>query len=236
MSGTDGLRIFWNQGVGDHIVCNGLAHVLADRHGSLTIVVREDNARQVARMYLGDPRIVVEPYRELSDIPPGTVMHNTCFGALRWGSTRHFSQVFYAAAGVDPRERWHRWTLVRDLQRERALADLHGQGDYIFVHEDSARGFALDLGRAETFPDEHGLRVVRSNTPMLSPDIFDYLTLIAGAREVHTICSSFLCLVDTCGVPMRGRLVFHRYAKPRVPEDNTDWSHPELALGWDVVV
>jgi hypothetical protein len=73
---------------------------------------------------------------------------------------------------------------------------------------------------------------VYSNQPVLSPDIFDYLSLILNAREVHTIDSAFLCLIDTFPQVPSGRLFFHRYV--RDPKD--DWIHPGLVKDWTVLV
>jgi len=103
----------------------------------------------------------------------------------------HWVDVFYYQAGLDRQLRYTNFGLNRDVAREKKLKrKLCGDGDdYIFVHDDWKRGYRID-GR---YTDNK--TVVRARKG-LTRNIFDYLSVIEGAKEIHCIDSSFLCLID----------------------------------------
>ena len=230
-SSVSATKFLWNQGVGDHIICNGMARELVERHGEIAVYANHPVASFVKRMYRDDQRISVIPFNAGKDrVPDDVKKYSTYLGGLSYGcSGTNFSQCFYNAAGVDTGSRWSRFYVERDFTRERKLIDHHGLGDYIFVHQDLQRGMHIDLVKGKAA----NLRIVYSNQPNLSDDIFDYMSLLENAKEIHTICSSFLCLVDTAPLCRHGRLVFHRYAKHH--GSSIEWDHPELRKPWEVV-
>ena len=225
-------KILWNQGVGDHIICNGLARVLVEQYGEIALYANHPVLPMLKRMYRDEPRISFIPFTERVDkISDDALKYSTYLGGLCYGiSGRHFSECFYDAANVDSSFRWSRFYVERDLDSERALFEKYGQGDYIFVHQDLARRMPVDISRASSTKD----RRVYSNQPNLSSDIFDYLTLIENAKEVHTMCSAFLCMIDTVPFNPKGKLFFHRYAKHH--GKSVDWDHPELIKNWEIIL
>ena len=58
--------------------------------------------------------------------------------------------------------------------------------------------------------------------------IFDYLTILENAKEIHCIESSFLFLIDSFN--FKGKLFNHRYAR-QYPENNT----PTLRNKWNIL-
>jgi len=134
----------------------------------------------------------------------------------------NFDKAFYKQFNVDFDNRWTNFKVVRDKEREEKLfRSLNITSDYIFVHEDKARGMEINRGI------DTGLRIIRPEG--LSDNLFDYLTLMERAKEIHVIESSFIFLIDSFDfwVPVFA----HRYAR-NYPANNK----PTLKLNWNILV
>ena len=98
----------------------------------------------------------------------------------------------YMQAGVHPLVMYTKFGLRRNATREDALFNKLGLVDkgYIFVH-DSGSGECkkIDVGK-------DGTLVVRPD--MSVTNVFDYLTIIARAKEIHCINSSFAWMIELC--------------------------------------
>jgi hypothetical protein len=75
---------------------------------------------------------------------------------------------------------------------------------YIFVHDDASRGFSIDMDRIKT---DH--KIIMNDKRF---NVFDYITLLENAEEVHFMQSSFKELM--CSYEMKKTILYqHNYVR-----------------------
>jgi hypothetical protein len=228
-----------HMGLGDTMVLAGLVRYLAASNTHIIYPVKSRYLEATKQLFRGLDTVSLMPVEDDSQVSPafgadGSVLHHylregytllpfglhTGMGMTAWSALHpDFSHRFYIQAGLDHDISYSHFVLWRDPERERCLYDTvvarYGP-DYIFLHEDRARGYPID--RSKIPPDiplfsAHDLEVFSDN-------IFDYCLVMERARELHFMDSCFGLLADrlpgvTC--PM----TCHAYAR-----DNT--THPSL--------
>ncbi len=148
-----------------------------------------DDAREI---WAKVPRIQVEGYEicPLATYKVPTEMWNW-FTVGPGKEMANWSHTTYIQGGVNPSYMKTKFKVVRDLEREKRLFDIFDlkKGEYIFVHESKERDrrikYTTDL---KVFnPDDHYKQF---------PNVFDYLTIIENAKEVHCMTSSYAMLIE----------------------------------------
>lgn len=115
------------------------------------------------------------------------VSNKAFFGSLK------FDEYKYAIAGVPFSEKW-KLSIRRDLAREAAFFDsMVKQDDYIVVHR---KGSNFDKNIVIP-PSYKGMQVIELDEK--SPNIFDWLTVLAKARALILLDSCFANLVEQLG-------------------------------------
>ena len=122
------------------------------------------------------------------------------------GLVSNFDEGFYACAGIPFAHRWTHFHLRRNFESEqKALNHLNPtRQPFAFVHDDPSRGFILN-------PDIPTELTVIKNDPTIN--IFDMISVLETASEIHCMESSFRCLIehiDTIVCP----LYLHTSARP----------------------
>jgi hypothetical protein len=205
--------IYQHLGLGDHIVCNGLVRLLTKHYGSIVLFCKTHNYTTVSFMYRDNPNIKVLPLDNdinvLNHITENKI-HNDVIkighehlGGLK--SMYSFDEAFYRQFNIDFEERWSSFYLMRDSERENELFNKFNvkPGEYIFIHDDNR--FHVDENKIKT-----KLPIIRVN-PSLTPVIFDYVSLIENAKEVHNIESSFQFITDS--LLLNNNTYVHRYPR-----------------------
>ncbi len=200
------IFIHHHLGMGDHIICNGLVRSLIGNNSlfqSVAVFAKERNSKRVQRMFDDDPRImvisipsdaneilyanaVVEQYKICDFIRCGFGMGENLESM---GLVSNFDEGFYACAGIPFENRWTHFRLRRNRETEQqVLARLNPTGQpFAFVHDDPSRGFILN-------PDLPKELAVIKNDPSI--DMFDMISLLENASEIHCMESSFRCLIE----------------------------------------
>jgi hypothetical protein len=109
-------------------------------------------------------------------------------------------------AGLDFSVRFDEFYLERDISKEKNVIEtLNPTGEkYVFVHDDSSRGFSIDLEKVQT-----DCKIIMNDTQF---NVFDYLTLIENAEEVHFMQSSFKELI--CSFKLDKPILYqHNYVR-----------------------
>lgn len=119
---------------------------------------------------------------------------------------KSFDENFYLTQNIDFKLRWDNFKCDRDLSQENKLFEKFNlnEDDYIFVHDDETRNYII---REQYLL---GKKVVRP-LPKLTNNIFDYLTIIEKANEIHCMDSSFRMMIDSYGIGKK--LYFHTYCR-----------------------
>ena len=182
-----------HQGLGDHIECHGIIRHYAELFDQVSVLcILPHNVEALRYMYRDNPRIKVVTQEE----QPVTIHYKVQFPAIcenvleLYGVAmggNNAAMKFYGKAEVPFKFRKEKFYLERDLEEEKRTLDLlnpNGE-DFIFIHDDPLRGFNIDI--------DTDLKVIR-NTPDVS--FFSMLGVIAKAKEIHCMSSSYFCLID----------------------------------------
>jgi len=222
---AEGRIILGHQGLGDHIVCNGLYRTLASNYGRCIIPVKAGYFSEVQQMFSDEPQIKVikipnfqwqEYVRNLS---LGLQKNYSAVNLGVFGDefmNNEFIRLdtrFYSQANVDFNCRWSNFHIPRNLQREQRAFLNFGleKNSYYFLHEDSDRDFLID--RRFLNPNKH----VFSPSKKHGMSIADYSFIIENASEIHCIESSFSAYIEQINPSVRKYA--HRYSRPEARDD-----------------
>lgn len=104
----------------------------------------------------------------------------------------NWSHCTYIQGGVNPSYMKTKFKVDRDFEREQKVFDTFNliKNEYIFVHESKTRERTLKY-------ESNGLRIFNPDDHYKDiPNMFDYLTIIENAREVHCMTSSYAMLIE----------------------------------------
>lgn len=223
--------------LGDNIICNGLVREYCKRYDRVGIFCIPQYVESVTFMF-----------RDLRNIQIEVVKNHRCKQYFRWCNPFRFGEhhydaiktiqndsetgiiperQLYALAGVPHEKKWGSFFVDRELKRElEFFTRIAPKEPYIFVHDDSIYGSALDVSR------------ITSKAKIIRPDktftknIFDYCTLLERAEEIHVVDSVFVFLVDTLPYEnLHQKLFVHRYARK-----NSPWNLPVLKKPWTIIL
>lgn len=194
------LYLDWNLGLGDAIICNGLVRVLAQER-PVIVPCYPHNFTSVAHMFSDLKNVEVRPEGEHVARPKDAMAIG--LRHPQWGSIEPFDKAFYAFAGVPHECRWSMFKIPRSGEEDKAVPH-----PYLVTHDDPSRGFRINTAY---FLD--ALRRVGQAVPIMPrPRLSDWRFVLKHAEEIHCIDSSVLHLVEH--IDTRGKLFFHRYARP----------------------
>lgn len=231
------ILLYPHLGLGDFFICNGLVREICSRSPSdnFSIPTKPDGFQTIKFMFKDVPNLTVfklssgnfdspESSNEVDLLAQRTSQRIIKIGHGLEPHQLNFDKSFYAQFEIDFNKRWDSFKVERDLTSEKNLVEkLNIKEKYIFVHEDPSRGMSIDR-----YIHRKGLRVIKASTD-LSENMFDYLSLIEEAEEVHVIESAFMFMIDS--FPIKNQLFNHRYARS-YPARNT----PTLRLDWDILL
>lgn len=116
----------------------------------------------------------------------------------------NWSHTSYIQGGVNPSYMKTKFKVVRDLEREQKVFEKFGlvKDEYIFVHEAKDRERTIDYPKNLPIfnPDDHYKEI---------PNMFDYLTIIENAKEVHCMTSSYAMMVELTEVGDKNKNFLH---------------------------
>lgn len=217
---SQGVFILPHQGLGDHILCAGIYREYAERFPHVVLPVKATYYRSVKKMLRDSENIQVLSYpRETLMKLHQDLLSHFGYEKLKLGGhgfgffsepTWRLDENFYYQAGIPLSRRWDSFFYQRDAEKENELYKLLGcsEQDYIFVHEDSTRGFTI---RESSLPKN--VRVVKPIPELASRyTIFDYLKIIENAKEIHCMESSFVAMIESFQIDVPK--FAHRYARP----------------------
>lgn len=202
-------KLVWHLGLGDAIICAGIAVKLAQEHGDLAVYCWRHNLISVQSFFVNHPEITVIPLDSEAEFPNSgpEVIHLGYFNKeLPRLQGENFDDWFFRQAGMTSEEVrsfcpiTKIWNLPEYVERVSSFKD---QQNYAFLHQDESRGFKIDLDRIE-------IPVMLPRNKKFS--ILENVILMSLATEIHCIDSSFLHLADR--VFTTGKLFYHKYARP----------------------
>src|SRR5210317_103437 len=194
------ITILHHLGLGDAIMLNGMVrHFAEDEH--VCIFVQKHHLESVQFMYrdiedrvkikavnttnaqemwsqvegrvlpLATYRLPIDVWKYIMEGPP-TEMVN-------------WAHSVYIQAGIPPKYMYSKFKVVRDKSKEIK----YEHDDYVFIHDDESR----DMKVNRDYPN-----VFRITPEIVSknPNIFDYLSVIENAKEVHCMDSCYAWMIN----------------------------------------
>ncbi len=190
--------IYHHLGLGDHIICNGLVRSLINPGLAYSMFVKPHNLTAVRFMYRDLPNLqfLVGDDKFARGYISGSALGKEeliTAGFTGHPDSKHFDEAFYLQHGLSPSDRWTKFRVDRDFDRERKFFEKFHlkEGEYVFVHDDESRDFRIN----EDLIANKDLPVVRPK-PGLTDNIFDYCYLMQKSAETHFIDSSFRLVFD----------------------------------------
>jgi len=221
--------IYHHLGLGDHIINNGMVRHFYKQHNGITLFAYKHNVKNVQYMYRDLERFQVLGVE--SDAQADYYISNINLDCLKIGFSDlsdvmpelPFDKAFYKLAGLDFSVRFDEFYFERDLEKEKeVLNTLNPTGEsYIFIHDDASRGFSIDMNRIET---EH--KVIMNDKRF---NVFDYISLIENAEEIHFMQSSFKELM--CSYKLdKPTLYQHNYVRQYDESMNSSGLNPFVEI------
>lgn len=215
----DTAYIYHHLGLGDHILCNGLVREIiknnTTNYKTFVIFAKRMYCDSITFMYRDLPNAQVMCFDRngnsedhtavefLKTCPKDSIMlYGFGFPHQEW---KVYDEWLYHYMGVDYSKRWSSFFVSRDLEREKNLFNTLNPNNkkYSLIH-----GAASDcVNRLNTsFVNTDLLTIhVRDYTT----NIFDFLTLIENAEEIHCVQSCFSVLVDSYKIDNNIKLYYH---------------------------
>jgi hypothetical protein len=201
--------IYHHLGLGDHIICNGLVRSLIDENEVYTMFVKPHNKQTVEFMYKdlknlffieGDDSFV-RHFLSYNSINPSDII---VAGFENLPPASHFDESFYLQNNIPFINRWEKFKVERDLEKELELFSKFEvkENEYVFIHDDSSRGYIID----EDLVINKNLKIIR---PVIgyTDNIFHYCYLMQNSIESHFIDSSFRLIFDS--LKLRNTNIFY---------------------------
>lgn len=214
--------ILHNLGLGDHIILNGLLRYYQKKFDKITVFCHAHNLDSVQYMFRDDENInAVAPYpqdhsrddlslgwdlaekyiaeNKLEDITlrvgPNQLTHNDMSDAHH----QRFDEEFYSANSLPWETRFTYFKFQRDKAKELQVYNKLNPAYEEYIFHDN-----VDLSKVR-----QDLKIIKNP---LEYSIFDLLTLIENAAEVHLMESSIKCLVNSYKFT-KPKFFYHQYVR-----------------------
>jgi len=208
------IYIYHHLGLGDHIICNGLVRYYCEIHNQVSVFCKPHNYNNVSYMYRDNKNIVILPIGEdvavEKYINENKIKNNTIyvgFWLLNGFSNYRFDEGFYVSLNLPFNIRFDKFFFQRDLKKELDIYFNLNPNDepYIFVHDVDKNKVRKDF------------KIIKNPTQY---SIFDLITLIEKAEEVHVMESSIKNLINSYKFE-KPKFFYHQYVRNYPEYNNT---------------
>lgn len=231
--------ILHHLGLGDQIMLNGMVRHFAE-NDKVAIVVKKCHEDSVRFMYRDiadkvdlllventNPQEIWSKVSKVSTRKEDVIALATygiddngwAFMTQGQGSVMsNWAHGVYIQAGVNPRYMYSKFKVVRDKSKEFTI----DKENYIFVHDDPERDRVIDV-KTDKFIYKPDSKLVDKKQEFFQcdrPNIFEYISVIENADEVHCMNSSYNWMIElmNLGNPKKNFFhldVAHKYYGPR---------------------
>jgi hypothetical protein len=206
-------------GLGDHIICNGMIRHLCKYNDNIVLFCYTHYYENISYMYSDLQNLEIFDFDteqeiinftkrnrtvETNLIKPGFDNLDSCLDRMT------FDEAFYHLVGLDFSVRFDEFYIPRDLEREKEVCEtLNPENEkYIFVLDDPKRGYLIDKNK---LPSDY--KIIENDYRFL---MFDYISLLENAEEIHMMQTGFLDLVNS-----------YEMNKPKIYRHNYVRNYPE---------
>jgi hypothetical protein len=209
-------HIFFHQGLGDQIICNGLSRALAENE-DITIFAYEHNFKNVSFMYKDnkkinitclpqeeyDPNFIIKKYSKYDGF-----INASMYSQTKVINCENWDEIFYQLTNVPFQNSWNKFYYTRNMDHENELFNkLNPNNKKIAIIHPRASDNVNRIDYSKIHKDLVQIEIDKQYS------FFDYGLLIEKAEEVHCVNSSFLHFADR--IQTNGKLFFHKNYKIR---------------------
>lgn len=206
--------IYHHLGLGDHIICNGLVRRLINKNETFGLFVKKHNLPSVQFMFKDLKNLKMVPIDGDHNVLEFVSDNIISIGHNKLGLIMNqygclWDEAFYKQMNINFTERWNSFFYERDFKSEKKTYENLNPNDedFVLIHNtDSSNTDRIDYSKVSEKYKK--IFIEKSNT------IFDYGLLIAKAKEIHCVDSSFKHLVDS--IPSMGKLFYHKNYKLKI--------------------
>jgi len=222
------LFICTHYGFGDYVICYGLIKELSKRYDNIILFVMKHcsdlHIENIRRLYSSIKNV------QINTDDPKTYKDVLYLGwqeyadVIKEDPTISFVRFFYDRMNLPLNLMWDNFYFERDLKKEKDIfydLGLKDDEEYVFLHDDPARGFMIDR---RYIPDIRIIHLVE----LKNVSILDTLYLIEKSKEVHIFTTGLVAFVDLMNI-IHNSLNLHRYVRP-APFDQMI-----LRLNWNII-
>jgi hypothetical protein len=208
--------IYHHLGLGDHIICNGLVREIARAYEArgedynLNLFCKPHNHTSVSFMFKDLDKLQII---KADDARARLLLHKYDNGfvighdhLINKDPSLNFDEAFYTQLGFPFDLRWQSFKCDRDMVRELAVCMSVTEGEdkeYAFVHDDPSRNLVIDRSHIDP-----SLKIITPYDYKTS-NIFDFMTVMQLAKEVHCMDSSFRLMYDSLIKDTSSKLFYH---------------------------
>jgi hypothetical protein len=199
------ITIVHHLGLGDHIMLNGMVRHFAETD-TVCIFVQIKHEPSIKFMYRDiKDKVIIKTVnttnaQEIWSQVKGNVLPLATYKLPTnvWNYITsdvpsdmvNWAHSVYIQAGISPKFMYSKFKVIRDKTQEIQCETT----DYIFVHDDESRGMKIDVKKGEN------IFKITSERMDKNPNIFDYLTIIENAKEVHCMDSSYAWMINLMNI------------------------------------
>ena len=198
--------IYHHLGLGDHIICNGLVRHYKEIHGQVSVFCKCSNYETIKYMYRDDENIRVLGLADDSAINNWINANSLENYVIKVGfenlykcDAKTFDVGFYESSKIPFLVRFTDYHIDRDLELEKKIIDdlNPNREKYIFTHN-------VDNDRIKS-----NFKII-DNPP--NYNIFNLISLIENAEEVHVMESSIKNLINSYKMS-KPKFFYHEYVR-----------------------
>lgn len=225
------MVILTHLGFGDHLLCNSIIRYYANVSPYVATVTKQKNAMNVARMFGDLKNVRILQVEDDSNISPNIKQYGDNGSTelrkklmdnkykllalgfhkqiVRFDDTQFFIQQLYKDALLDGMLPKSMFSINRSLDIETHIYKRYGDKQkYIVIHDSPERNFRIDRSKIVTDLPVFDM----SSETFKQYSMFDLITLIDNAAEVHVVDSCFLWIIELQNICV-GRRFFHEYVR-----------------------
>lgn len=229
--------IYPHLGLGDQIICNAIVRNIAKKFNDRTVILfckphhytcMQFMYRDIDNLLIikADDNEVHEQIDSYSESDKVYIGHHNLNTYLQ--CSKSFDEAFYNQVGLSFNRRWSDFKVIRDYSSEEDLFKQSNltKNNYVFIHEDPTRHLLID--RKHIFNKDLPIFIPTQDT---TNNIFDYLTILENAAEIHCMDSCFRLMADSI-LSDRQHLYYHLTLLNSIKKDYTQ---SQSKLSWIII-
>lgn len=217
--------------LGDSLIINGLIHRWAQECTQLFYYPNPQHFNTLLKLYEGHDNIVIcrsedtynslkQQFTPIREISPWQYISTTLDTEQAYWL--NWDRQIYEFYGELYKVRYEGFKLPKNLKTANTLFNnLVEPGERYIVRHQFMNSLTETFSNFNITPfNPENLRVI-DITPTLAPCIFDYVTLLQNAEQIHVTPSSIFCLVDSINHLIPGKKYLHLTRKDYASQYNS---------------